>query len=143
MSLGTGGYLRTEEGLAFYNEHNSSMEQARANKYGMRVLAIHAALQNSFADTFAELKRINHDKKLGLTTQELIGLVERSKRGLKDTSSPGAFTKDIIYVAGFDEVSKYVQKEGQIEDLLVGKISIEDARALKAAGELGSLPAAV
>ena len=142
FALGTGYYLRTEEGLAFYNEHYSDMEQTRANKYAMRVLAVNAALEHSFMETFQELKKINDEKKVGLKSQELVGLAERSKRGLEDTSQPGAFTKDIVYLAGFDEIHDYVENEGQIEDLLVGKISVQDARALKAAGELGSVPPA-
>lgn len=49
----------------------------------------------------------------------------RVKRGFEDTSTPGGFCKDQVYLKGAVEILKNRDKI-QIEQLFYGKISIQD-----------------
>ena len=112
-------YLDTEEGLAAFNEFRAGlMTHSILRNYAGRVVAVHYALTHDFADTFAHLKRYFSEKmswKLAL----------RAKRGLHDTSRPGAYTKDCAYLRGFLEVWRFSRRH-DVESLYVGKIGIRD-----------------
>jgi len=89
---GTAGYDETEEGLAVWNEElNQVLSRNALRNYAGRVLAIHWALQYSFSETYQKLCKYFGE-------QEAYHLTLRVKRGLKDTSQPGAYTKDSIYL---------------------------------------------
>ena len=52
-------------------------------------------------------------------------LCVKSKRGFADTAQKGSFTKDIVYFVGLRDIDKYLDRGGSIEELYVGKVSIE------------------
>ncbi len=57
--------------------------------------------------------------------EDAFTLTLRVKRGLGDTSKPGAFTKDYLYLDGYYHVKEYVRKGGSLHALYTGKIGIE------------------
>jgi len=117
-------YLETEEGLAAYNEYRSGlMTTSILRNYAGRVIAVNKALKSDFAGTYRHLRKF-FSKKMSWK------LAVRAKRGLKDTSKPGAYTKDCVYLKGFIEVLKFVKKN-DVDALYIGKIGIKDLTLLK------------
>ncbi|MFT7615233.1 MAG: hypothetical protein ACI8Y7_000036 [Candidatus Woesearchaeota archaeon] len=128
---GTAHYLATEEGLASYNEEMagcSSRSIMRA--YAGRVVAVEYALTHSFKETYKYLLKFFASK-----TAKILTL--RAKRGLLDTSKPGAFTKDILYLKGYFQIKQFVKKGGDIRQLYIGKICVEDLEEIKTLTSLG------
>jgi len=120
FARGFPGYLKTEEGLAVYNEErNNCLNNFVLKVYAGRVLAVEQALKGSFGDTFKSLSRY-------FTKNTAWRLTLRAKRGISDTSKPGAFTKDIAYLMGYYSIKDFVENGGDINKLYYGKIGIDD-----------------
>lgn len=119
FEYGFPGYLETEEGLAVVNEElNGCLNPRVLRIYAGRVLAIDKSLKYGFRETYNYLTKY-FDKQLAWK------LTLRAKRGLIDTSQPGACTKDLVYLKGYVDVKNYVQKGGKLENLYYGKIGIQ------------------
>ncbi len=117
LSRGTGYYLKTQEGLAVYNQHAVLAEKTAI---GVSVLAVDQARTVSFSKLYHFLRDI------GLSHERALKLCLKVKRGSTDTSSPGAFSKEQIYYQGFNDVSFFVSAGGDLRRLYVGKVSLED-----------------
>lgn len=118
-------YESTEEGLALYNELLvGTLDKRRMKGYAVRVIAIDKALKSSFYETYRSLCRY-------YSKEKAFAVSVRVKRGLKDTSRPGAFTKDLLYLKGFLEIKEFVKDGGKIEDLYIGKIAVQHIKQLK------------
>ena len=125
FSFGFPNYIETEEGFAAYNEYKCGLLSPKILKtYAGRVLANDLSLKNSFCAVYNSL--LEYFPKNDAWTLTL-----RAKRGLSDTSKPGAFTKDHIYLKGFLNVKKYAERGGDIKKLYIGKIGIEHVPLLK------------
>ncbi|MBU4502966.1 MAG: DUF1704 domain-containing protein [Nanoarchaeota archaeon] len=123
--LGFPGYAMTEEGLAVYNEDRSGLLSNEVlKKYAGRVVAVDLALKNSFSTVYNYLLEF-FDKEDAWT------LALRVKRGISNTSRPGAFTKDHIYLSGFYLIKDFVRKGGNLKSLYVGKIGVQHVPYLK------------
>lgn len=118
------GYSETEEGLAVYNEYaNGLLDSETLRKYSARVIAASMAPQASFSEIFEEMLRyFPPDKAYTIT--------HRVKRGMIDSSLPGGYTKDYVYLSGFLKVSDFLQtqpsKAAALKTLYCGKISLEN-----------------
>lgn len=123
---GLADYLTTEEGLAVYNqERTESSETIKKFWPASSVLGIHEAMKGSFTDVY---KRI---VELGFGAERAWRVALKSKRGMGDTSKPGAFTKDFVYYKGYKMVKDFVAKGGDLRDLYYGKINLEDMETVK------------
>jgi len=123
-------WLKTEEGLAVTNESIFGLiEDEQLRTYAGRLVAVDFARRNSFVQTFKYLCEFFPEEKAYRITQ-------RAKRGMNDTSQPGAFTKDFFYFQGAIEVQEYLRQGGELKDLYYGKISIEDVPELDAIPKL-------
>ncbi len=58
-------------------------------------------------------------------------IVERIKRGLIDTSRPGALTKEFHYFTGPARVQSYLYSRGNLQMLMGGKIAFKHARVIE------------
>ncbi|MDD4351796.1 MAG: DUF1704 domain-containing protein [Candidatus Gracilibacteria bacterium] len=131
---GLAKYLSTEEGLAIYNQEKYE-DASQYEKYywaAGSVLAVKYALKNSFAETFAELK------KLGFSEERAFVMTFKVKRGLHHTSRMGAFTKNYLYFYGRKMIEDFVASGGNLKDLYVGKVGIADLPVLKEIADLKS-----
>jgi uncharacterized protein (TIGR02421 family) len=116
---GLPGYLKTEEGLAVYNEEiNNCSNNSIIKIYAGRVIAVNLALNKSFRETYNELKKY-------FQKETAFRLTLRAKRGMGDTSKAGALTKDINYLKGYLLIKEFINKKGDISKLYYGKIGIE------------------
>lgn len=124
LERGTANCLRTEEGLAVWNQNQLGLDLG--DKFltpAYLMVAIYMAGSLSFVDLFHYLKTtFDIDDELAWK------LCIKSKRGLGNTEIKTAFTKDTVYFAGLREIEKYVAQGGTMEDLYVGKITTDDLK---------------
>jgi len=117
-------YLVTEEGLAAYNEYRHGLlSPTILRNYAGRVIANHHSLKHNFSSVYNHL--LDYFPKHDAWTLTL-----RSKRGLTNTSKPGAFTKDHIYLKGFLAIKHYAEQGGDLTPLMIGKIGLEHIQLL-------------
>ncbi len=132
LERGTAGYLRTEEGLAVWNQNNLGLDLGEKTLTpAFLVVAVYLAEKMGFHDLFHYLKNtfeVNDDLAWKLCV--------KAKRGFGDTAQKGAFTKDAIYFLGLRDIERFVKKGGVIADLYVGKVAIDDLNLVKQIGGL-------
>lgn len=117
FNRGLANYLKTQEGLAVYNQEYISGEKSLV---ALSVAAIDIGLENSFSDVF------NWLISQGIAGDRAFKIVSKIKRGLSDTSKAGAFTKDLVYFEGAKAISEFVENGGDLKRLYIGKIALED-----------------
>lgn len=123
---GVPGYLVTEEGLASYNEESQNLRSKQTQRsHAKRVLATYSAQKEGFIKTFNTLRPYND------SDFSTFKLVCRTKRGLGDTSKPGGFLKDHLYLEGLLKIKEFIRKGGEVQDLYAGKIRVEDIHLVK------------
>ncbi|MCB9813694.1 MAG: DUF1704 domain-containing protein [Pseudomonadales bacterium] len=119
--FGFSNYLKTEEGLATLHaiiphSHKSAYVSA------IRYLAVTYAQSNSFAETFKKISKYINDPNRCWT------VTFRQKRGLRDTSKPGGFSKDLVYFEGMVDVWLWLRANNyDLTKLYFGKLAKEDA----------------
>jgi len=118
FNRGFPGYLATEEGLAIHMVNELGIKTRKIFFPQIRVILTDIALSASFSDIFKEALRY------GFTEENAWNLCSRIKRGLKDTSKQGAFTKDAIYYPNSLRIKNFL-RNNPIEDLYYGKVSLE------------------
>lgn len=125
---GTAGYLKTEEGIASYNQVRVGVPLGEKVHWGAhRVIAAFLAKKMSFVDLFHYMKNTFELDDEGAWKSCL-----KAKRGLEDTSQRIAFNKDIIYFTGREEVEKFLQANPEgMKELYCGKIAIADLPLLR------------
>ncbi len=125
FTIGFPDYLATEEGLAVYNEEAAGvLTKADIMGYAGRTVAVDLGLKNSFSTVYNALLEY-------FPKEEAFSLAARAKRGLSDTSKPGGFTKDYLYLKGYIDVKSYIRRGGRIDLLYKGKIGIKHVPLLK------------
>ncbi|MBI3332366.1 DUF1704 domain-containing protein [Candidatus Peregrinibacteria bacterium] len=122
LHIGTANYMDTQEGLAIYNQ-NAVLSPHHDKRYdpAKNVLAVAYALDHSFADVRRYL-----EEGLSYAPDAALMRAIRLKRGMGDTSEPGAFTRDIVYFRGFRAVERFAEEGGDLKRLYVGKVAVED-----------------
>ena len=123
---GLADYLTTEEGLAVYNqERTESSETEKKYWPASSVVGIHTAIHGSFAEIYSALI------KYGFSIDRAWKVALKAKRGLADTSKPGAFTKDFIYFKGYKMILDFVKNGGDLRNIYYGKINLNDLDLVK------------
>lgn len=126
FSLGTAGYREAEEGTAVHFERKTGhLYPWQEKMYAGRCLAVHMALGHGFGDVFDALLPY-------FDVETAYYLAERTKRGLGDTSLPGALTKEFHYFTGPAKVESYVEGGGDLKLLWSGKIGFGDLPLVEA-----------
>lgn len=125
---GFAGYTRTQEGLASYNVEwrHPDLFHRPARFWSRNALAVDVALQGSFRDVYDRMVE------LGFNPHFSFGVGAKVKRGLTDTSKPGGYTKDYLYLAGRRDIMNFVASGGDLKDLYIGKILLDDLKILQA-----------
>ena len=123
---GLADYLMTEEGLAVYNQNITKTNEGDKKYWpASSVVGIYTAMNGSFAEVYSSLI------KYGFSIDRAWRVALKAKRGLADTSKPGAFTKDIVYFQGYRMIQDFVDKGGDIRNLYYGKINLKDLDLVK------------
>ncbi len=127
FKYGFANYLKTQEGIAMYNEEQQNTISIQKNfKVQSFVIAIALALNISFLELHKTLV-----EKYKMTKLSAFGTCLKVKRGLKDTSKAGAFTKDHIYFEGYLQVKEFMDNGGDLKDLYIGKFNLDDLEIIK------------
>jgi alpha-L-glutamate ligase-like protein/uncharacterized protein (TIGR02421 family) len=131
FNYGFGGYLKTQEGLAIYNVKKHGFQSPSDQFYLAAIVkATDLALKHSFVEVYDELIKI------GLPREKAFKISLKLKRGLKNTSQKGAFTKDYLYFEGQLQVEKFIRSGGNLKDLYLGKFNLDDLDLIKKIPEL-------
>ena len=117
-------YMETEEGLAVLNYYLDSKEPYFWI-YALQYYACFLASQMSFSQVFSELKPYVDDK------ERRFKITLRAKRGQTDTSIPGGYTKDQVYLRGVIKVWNWLlEHDFNVQDLYIGKVGLGDVERL-------------
>lgn len=127
FSNGIPNNVETQEGLAVYSEYMSGcLTLTRLKELSYRVIAVDTLRRGySFSDTFDLLfnqHKLNRDKAFSIT--------QRVHRG-------GGFTKDHLYLRGLKRIYKYAKSGGDLDPLLIGKMSLEYIDTVRKLQNLG------
>lgn len=95
------------------------MKPVDIKRYSARVIAANYSVKSSFHDIFDELVKY-------FSPADAFTIVQRVKRGIIDTGIPGGYTKDFVYMEGFQKVGSFLKDGNSIEILFTGKIGLED-----------------
>ncbi len=118
---GLAGYEELQEGLAVLSEYLvGGLSSSRMRTLAARVIAVqHLADGASFVETFRTL-----DRNYAFTQRTAYNITMRVYRG-------GGLTKDAVYLRGLEAILRYVQKGGDLNPLLVGKMAVEHIPIIK------------
>ncbi|MFH0820692.1 MAG: tyrosine/phenylalanine carboxypeptidase domain-containing protein [Candidatus Peregrinibacteria bacterium] len=123
---GLAGYLTTQEGLAVYNqERTEAMETQKKYWPASSIIGIDASLRGGFTEVVTTLRQHGFD------AERALKVALKTKRGLADTSKAGGFTKDAVYIRGKQLILSFLQQGGNLKDLYIGKINVEDLPLVK------------
>lgn len=125
FNFGFANYLETQEGLAMHNVITQAELYSEQKHKHILTKAIYWAQTMSLAELFAKVKEEK------LTDKSALDICFRVKRGLGDTSIPGAFTKDFCYYSGWEKIKVFLANGGELTDLYHGKYSIDDLTLIK------------
>lgn len=113
-------YMESEEGLASLHYY-LNMPNAYMWVSALQYYACNLAKTMSFSQVFGELKKYIDDK------ERRFKITLRSKRGIADTSMPGGYTKDQVYLRGVVKMATWLKDNNfDITKLYIGKVSVED-----------------
>lgn len=122
FQYGSANYIEVEEGLALYLQNNVSPSFPHTlYRAALHIISLQYAQKYSFAETASLLRSL-----YGLTLEESFHETLRQKRGIGNTSQPGVFFKDLVYLQGYLLLKRFVEKHGNIKQLYYGKIHIDD-----------------
>ena len=112
--------LGIEEGLAIYSQvKNNLMPNGSWRSIASSVIAIDSLVNGkSFVQTFNLLKSLGFSD-------------EFSWRKCLRTYRGSGFTKDYIYLDGYLKIEEFIRNGGDIRDLYIGKININDLKWIK------------
>jgi hypothetical protein len=113
-------YLDVEEGLATWNEQNLGLlTDSWLAKKAALTYALYIGEDMSFRQLYNALLGV-------LPKYGAFSTTYRVKKGLKDTSYGGLYTKDIVYFRGFRRVMRKLEKDSSLYELLyAGKIDFK------------------
>ena len=131
FARGLANYLELEEGLAIYNQ--GLVLNQNSEKYYWPALGLLAV---EFADKFGFREVYDFARKQGFDEERAWKTALKVKRGLRDTSEPGGFTKEHLYFSGWRKIKNFVENGGDVTQLYVGKIKVEDLPLLKELKEI-------
>ncbi|WP_170608752.1 flavohemoglobin expression-modulating QEGLA motif protein [Ruegeria arenilitoris] len=115
LRQGMAGYEELQEGLAVFAEHcTGGLTRPRWRQIAGRVVAVANLVAGAgFIDIFRTLNR-----EYSFGRRAAFTMTMRVVRG-------GGFTKDMVYLRGLQSVVEHVLSTGNIEPLLVGKVSYD------------------
>ncbi|MFA4814535.1 MAG: tyrosine/phenylalanine carboxypeptidase domain-containing protein [Candidatus Gracilibacteria bacterium] len=121
FNRGFGDFLETQEGLAIWNQEQvSTINNEKNYRSATLIFVIEFAHKHGFAETY------DYCLKLGMAEDRAMQATLKVKRGLRDTSKSGVFTKDGLYFSGYLQVQDFVVNGGDLKNLYYGKYNLDD-----------------
>jgi uncharacterized protein (TIGR02421 family) len=121
MATGLAGYEELQEGLAVLAEHLAGgLPAARLRTLAGRVVAVHHVAHGAdFVESYRELRGTH-----GFSDLQAFTLCVRAHRS-------GGLTKDAIYLRGLVELLEYLEQDGDLDPLFLGKVALRHVPALR------------
>lgn len=115
LSLGLDGYEETQEALGVLAEYlGGGLRPKRLRAFALRVMAAQSvSRRDSFAQTYELMMSLGAGRNRSFNT------TMRAHRS-------GGMTKDALYLGGITRLLTFIQEGGDLDSLLVGKISLAD-----------------
>ena len=115
LSAGMAGYEALQEGLAVLSEYLvGKLDMTRLRLIAGRVISVDSVVGGAdFVETFRLL-----EKDYGFTPYLAFTMSMRVHRG-------GGYTKDMVYLRGFNQLLAYLKTDKDIELLYAGKVALE------------------
>jgi len=107
FSYGTAGYIEIEEGLAVWNKAKVLGSQQPVRNAAIMYVSAYMNNFSSFNKTYKYLCG------LGISPRNAFSYALRSKRGISNTETAGAFLKDLLYFSGYLKVNSMTGEERQ------------------------------
>lgn len=123
----TAWYITTEEWLAVYNQMRFLSKND--SKY-YSIFERYKFLDYAQKLPYDELVK-RHLEYYDYNYWKVFNYIVRMKRWVKDVSSQYIFTKDVVYLNWYLQISEFVKKWWRINELYLGKINIEDIKKFK------------
>lgn len=115
-----GPYLETEEGLGVLHQYMHQSDPILVSS-ALYYAATWYGFHHTFSELFSYLATFIQEK------ERAWKMCVRVKRGMRDTSQHGAFSRNQLYFSGAIRVAKYlVDTDFDLRPLYLGKVSIED-----------------
>ena len=123
----TAWYLETDEWIAVYNQ-NRFLSNLDRKYYWIfeRYYFTYFALNNSYSDLLEKMKEY-YDWDL----EKIFNYITRFKRWMTNFTDDWVFVKDIVYVNWLLKINEFIKKWWKLEELYIGKISLEDLEEVK------------
>jgi hypothetical protein len=124
LRRGTAGYFVDEEWLAIWAAEQELPDSFEKFSMRKKYVMVQEAMDHNFVQ-LADQFRDESNKSL----LSVFKSVYRLKRGVKDTSiiTPGAISlQDTIYALWYTRISRWLESGGNREDMMMGKIKLED-----------------
>lgn len=119
---GFAGYIDTQEGLAIWNQNRVlPLGDEKRFRHALNVLGVEYALTHSFAELRSFL-----ENELGMDARRALLKAVDMKRGIAQTSEPGAFTKSLVYFRGLQLIEVFIRSGGDLRQLYIGKVDVQD-----------------
>lgn len=120
--FGFTNHLRTEEGLAVIHQYLNS-EQQLIYKTALSYLGCQLASRSDFKTVYQFFYQYLAN------SQKAWSYALKNKRGLKDTSIAGGFSKSLVYLEGFAQVLQYLRHHHyDPSPLYYGKLAVQDIK---------------
>ena len=121
FARGLANYLLTEEGLAVYNQEQVMKSNSEKRYWpALNLLAVDHASDHSFSEVYRMVREYGFDDARAWKTALKV------KRGLTDTREAGGFTKEHVYFSGFQKIQQFLASGGDLKELYIAKLKIED-----------------
>lgn len=126
LRAGVAHYLETQEGLALHLQ-NRVLPKGHPKRTwaALNVLGIDRAKRLGFAALWKELQA------LGFTKEKAFRKALSFKRGIRDTSKPGCFSKDTVYLRGLIRIEQFLQDGGDLRSLYVGRSALNNLHLIE------------
>ncbi len=121
FQYGTAKYFQNEEGLAIIKSRIND-PHTHLRKTSLSLIATNHALDHSFSQTYHYLQEHTHSQ------NTLWNLTFRAKRGLADTSQPGALTKDLYFQWAIQTMQQIIADPNLLNYAWNGKASLNELK---------------
>ncbi len=124
---GTAGYIEIDEWIATYNQNRFlTPKDAKYHKQFEWYYFLNYAKNHSYEGFVKKLLEYYGDD-----YEEVFAYIAKIKRWAKDVTSSYIFNKWVVYINGYLKVDDYINTGGDLKELYLAKMTIEDLQDLK------------
>jgi len=139
MNKWTANYIIDEEWLCIYKAEKT-VQSFFPEYYNHRIYNKYMLVHVSENMSFSKVCEFARDMHVSKSTVWTFKKALKLKRGIKDTSyiwHGSTYMKDKVYLDGYRKINKWIDEWWNIEDLMIGKVKIEDLELINEEKQIG------